>query len=583
MDNYLLSAPGSSGSPEKADPPPNKTDNSNNNNNNNSSDEAKPPDSQPRNAHSLEKANPSSLVDSQPVNQAQPSESGATASLDSRDGTDVFYQYNVLPNDPQDKNTNSAAYSGILAIVTDPASIRTQESPYIGIIYWYVKLTADQAKLVYQIPGVAAVHRDCDDDCYDPSIELVRQPDSSDDMVMIGQFGAFDEQNNLRKQEFDWYQHNYVYDESGGRGVDVYIVDTGANLDNAEFTNPPDDNIKTRARFIHAQPDETDENDSALHGTCMLSRLAGHKYGVAKSVNPIIVRVPSPPKVGYYMNAVQKVVDDIGDGNKQAVLSMSWFYPRTDALGRFILHDDNGGDISEKYRVLLRVMLRFLVSKGVTPVTGSGNDERTTIDGFPADFGDPNSGVNYIPELIVVGGTSADGTIPYNKGNVDIAKGLPHVYAPAVMVQCAHGQQQGYRTLSGTSQATASVAGLAAYFIGLGNQRPLPEIDVSTPALLKDHIIKLAWPRGNNQNMMSFYNGARPADAGVDGPSCKVVLKRTAKESELPDEEDCGCPAGQKEVPDGGDLSGTPTTMQTSTIPNATTAPTARKWTCTPG
>ncbi|KAI2620878.1 peptidase S8/S53 domain-containing protein [Hypomontagnella submonticulosa] len=520
--------------------------------------------------------------------QTQPNESGEATSFKPRDDASTIYEYIVFPKDRDDKNAVNASYSGILAIVTDPARIRTQESPYLGVIYWDVKLTMDQAKLVYQVPGVSSVSRECDDDCYDPSTELVRQPDSSDDIVMIGQFGALDEQSNLKKQDLGWYQHNYIYDDTGGRGVDVYIVDTGAKLDHAEFTNPQDDNIKTRARFIQAESGETEENDSAIHGTCMLSRVAGHKYGVAKSINPIIVRVPSPPKIKNYLNGVQRVIEDIGSGNKQAIVSLSWFYPRTDPLGRFIIHNDNGEDTSEDPRVALRGMLRLLGSKGVTVVTGSGNDGRAYIDGFPADFGDPNSGINYIPELMVVGGTSADGTQPYSKSNYDVAKGLPHVYAPAVDIQCANsgarvaGQIPEYRTASGTSQAAASVAGLAAYFIGLGNQRPLPEIDVSTPALLKDHIIKLAWPRGDNQNMISYYNGARPADAGVDGPSCRIV-RRTSKESDLPNEEDCGCPAGQQEVPDEGNLANTPTTLQTSTMPTATAAPVARKWTCTPG
>lgn len=59
---------------------------------------------------------------------------------------------------------------------------------------------------------------------------------------------------------------------------------------------------------------------------------------------------------------------------------------------------------------------------------------------------------------MVVGGTSADGTQPYSKSNYDVAKGLPHVYAPAVDIQCANsgarvaGQIPEYRTASGTSQ-----------------------------------------------------------------------------------------------------------------------------------
>lgn len=63
------------------------------------------------------------------------------------------------------------------------------------------------------------------------------------------------------------------------------------------------------------------------------------------------------------------------------------------------------------------------------------------------------------------------------------------------------------------------MAGLAAYFIALGNEI-VAELDVSTPQLVKDYIMEKAHPRGEDRNVKYIYNGVRPADArgGWDGP-----------------------------------------------------------------
>ena len=48
----------------------------------------------------------------------------------------------------------------------------------------------------------------------------------------------------------------------------------------------------------------------------------------------------------------------------------------------------------------------------------------------------------------------------------------------------------------------------------------MPELDVSTPQLVKDHILHLAYARGDSKDLNFIYNGIRPADAGGkwDGP-----------------------------------------------------------------
>lgn len=61
----------------------------------------------------------------------------------------------------------------------------------------------------------------CNTDCYDPTTALVRQNLATDEMVFISQQANHD---------LAWYNHNYIYDDTAGEDIEVYIIDTGANL-----------------------------------------------------------------------------------------------------------------------------------------------------------------------------------------------------------------------------------------------------------------------------------------------------------------------------------------------------------------
>ncbi|KAH9908446.1 peptidase S8/S53 domain-containing protein [Xylariomycetidae sp. FL2044] len=452
-----------------------------------------------------------------------PSATGVAARTDG-DSCETKAEWVVYPMEGQNKGQTDAIYKSMLALPLEARAINTSSSKFYGTLFWRVEMTKTQAISMLKTKNVATVYQPCVKSCYDPTTALIRQKDTSDDMVMIGQFGAKNEQGNIISQPLSWYQKNYVYDESAGKDVDVYIVDSGANLNHIEFND-----LRSRVRWIHASPNvESVENDNGSpnrrgHGTCMLSRMGGRQYGVAKKANPVIVRIPTRYTIEDHLEAIKRIIDDVGDNNKRAVLSMSWYYPRRHPMtGQFTFRDADGNDGSEGHRRALRDMLRLLVSKGVTPVTGTGNDEKTEIDGFPADFGDPGSGSNYIPELIVFGATNADGTLMYPGMNRDAGRKLPHLHAPGALIKCATYNEDGrtYKGSSGTSPATAAGAGLAAYLLGLPQNGMFPDPDVSTPAKLKEYMLELAWARGDDKNMKSFYNGVRPSDAGTSGPVC---------------------------------------------------------------
>jgi cerevisin len=75
----------------------------------------------------------------------------------------------------------------------------------------------------------------------------------------------------------------YVYDSEGGDGVDVYVVDTGINIDHVEFEG--------RASWGKTIPDNDQDEDGNGHGSHCAGTVASRKYGVAKKANLIAVKV----------------------------------------------------------------------------------------------------------------------------------------------------------------------------------------------------------------------------------------------------------------------------------------------------
>lgn len=75
----------------------------------------------------------------------------------------------------------------------------------------------------------------------------------------------------------------YEYDPNGGEGVDVYVIDTGINVDHVEFQG--------RAKWGKTIPANDVDEDANGHGTHCAGTIASRAYGVAKAANVIAVKV----------------------------------------------------------------------------------------------------------------------------------------------------------------------------------------------------------------------------------------------------------------------------------------------------
>lgn len=119
-----------------------------------------------------------------------------------------------------DSTVTAAVYAYMLTMIT-PTGIFAEEAGGIGVLFWRAILTPSQAQDLQDFQGVGFVYEPCKNECYDPTTEIVMQPNSPNDVVVVGQFPT---------ESLAWYRSNYVYHEQGGRDIEVYILDTGANL-----------------------------------------------------------------------------------------------------------------------------------------------------------------------------------------------------------------------------------------------------------------------------------------------------------------------------------------------------------------
>ncbi len=226
-------------------------------------------------------------------------------------------------------------------------------------------------------------------------------PNSLDQLLFVSQ-----EQG----RDLHFYPDNpYFFDDSAGEDIPVYIVDTGATIDNTvsrgpglsppacacmlmstnnhtqEFTQG--DNIASKIQWIFVGTDEdgtNSEDDSSIpkggygpgkaHGTAMLSLVTGATVGVSKRVQPVLVRVPRRQPSGGgtkpedWLEGVSKVNDVFTTQStvSRAVLLMAFYYPRT----TFMIGDV---DYSLGFRTRMAALLQSLAQKGVVLVTGTGN------------------------------------------------------------------------------------------------------------------------------------------------------------------------------------------------------------------
>jgi cerevisin len=102
--------------------------------------------------------------------------------------------------------------------------------------------------------------------------------------------------------------NQYIYEEKGGEGVDVYVIDTGINIDHVE--------LEGRASWGQTIPLNDEDIDGNGHGSHCAGTIASRAYGVAKGAQVIAVKVLGTNGSGT-MSDVMKGVDYAARSSKE--------------------------------------------------------------------------------------------------------------------------------------------------------------------------------------------------------------------------------------------------------------------------
>ncbi|ELT88748.1 hypothetical protein CAPTEDRAFT_54339, partial [Capitella teleta] len=222
------------------------------------------------------------------------------------------------------------------------------------------------------------------------------------------------------------YEHStYQYvDSQDGSGVEVYVLDTGINVEHTDFGG--------RAEHGFTAPGITEGDDDLNgHGTHCAGSVGGTKYGVAKGVKLIAVKV-----LGFF-----------GFGSNTDIISgIEYVHQQHTAGSKTVMNLSLGGAGSSP---AMEAALQAAIDAGVHAVVAAGNSNADACSFSPA----------HLADAITVAASNIKDDM-YSSSNhgtcVDVI--APGENIPSTYI----GGPDATATLTGTSMAAPHVAGWVA-------------------------------------------------------------------------------------------------------------------------
>ena len=216
----------------------------------------------------------------------------------------------------------------------------------------------------------------------------------------------------------------YTYsDHHDGAGVTAYILDTGIFIQHQEFGGRASWGVNTV---------DTTTTDGNGHGTHVAGIVGGAKYGVAKKVNLVAV----------------KVLSNSGSGSTSGIIAgIDWV--TANAAGKNAVANMSLG--GGKSTTLNQAVDHSTIS-GVIYVVAAGNDNANTCNYSPASA--PRA-------LTVAASDSTDRKATFSNSGTCV-----DLFAPGVGITAAWiGSTAAIKTINGTSMAAPYVTGYVAQFL----------------------------------------------------------------------------------------------------------------------
>lgn len=284
----------------------------------------------------------------------------------------------------------------------------------------------------------------------------------------------------------------YAYFEQGGEGITVYVMGSGLDLNNQE-----EHLVTPRWIFAIDVPETLNDEDERGHGSCMVSKIGGLMFGVAKK--PILKIVKTTSSIGSFINALGRIQRDINKNRAEGIvvyMPYSWSPPN---------NQDNDASV-----IAMKRLLWSLVKSEVVIVVdaGAANGGDTESVGLPAAFS-----LQYA--IITVGAVEAgyDSVFtPYTHYGAKpawAARGNAiTVHAPANGI-CAQ-RNQDWGDWGGDGFPAAIVAGLVAYFLSIPALQRAFSAERSVPEAVRNYLKRMSYER--SPGLASVWNGLDSQD-----------------------------------------------------------------------
>ncbi|KIW04509.1 alkaline protease 2, partial [Verruconis gallopava] len=259
--------------------------------------------------------------------------------------------------------------------------------------------------------------------------------------------------------------NKYLYSANGGEGVDVYVIDTGTNVDHVDFEG--------RATWGKTIPANDADEDGNGHGTHCSGTVAGKKYGVAKKANIIAVKVLRSNGSGT-MSDVVKGVEYAAESHSAKMAAAK--SGKAKGFKGSAANMSLGGGKSPT----LDMAVNAAVDAGIHFAVAAGNDNADSCNYSPAAA----------EKAITVGASTLADERAYfsNYGKCN------DIFAPGLNILSTWiGSKYAVNTISGTSMASPHIAGLLAYMLSLqpAKDSAYAVADI-TPQKLKANLISIA-------------------------------------------------------------------------------------------